>query len=64
MAASYKRRDTMGAHEQLVVRPDVLPPTARQTVMERALDSWMDVNHVKCSQGFAGNGIANALDGS
>ena len=64
MTAAYKRRESLEAYQQLVVRPDRLPSTSRQTVMERAFDSWMDVSHEKCSQGFVANGIANALDGS
>ena len=64
MTAAYKRRETEDAFEQLSVRPDCLPSTSRQTVLDRALDAWNDVNHLASSQGFVGNGIANALDGS
>ena len=64
MTAAYKRRETRDAYDQLSVRPDCLPSTTRQTVLDRALDAWNDVNHLACSQGFVGNGIANALDGS
>jgi len=64
MAAAYRRRETQEAHEQLRVRPDQLPSTSRQTVLERALVSWLAVDHVASSQGFVANGIANALGGS
>ena len=64
MTGAYKRREMSDAFDQLLIRPDKLPSTSRQTVMERALDSWRDVNHEAASQGFVGNGIANALDGS
>ena len=60
----FKKREMQEAWEQLEVRPNKIPSTSRQTVMNRALDSWMDVNHEKCSAGFVANGIANALDGS
>jgi hypothetical protein len=64
MTKAYKARETMDAHVQLRVRPDKLPSTSRQTVMERALLSWRDVNHMAASQGFISNGICNKLDGS
>ena len=60
----YKRQETMDAYEQLQVRPDKLPSTSRQTVMDRALLAWSQVDHTSCSHGFVANGIANALDGS
>ena len=62
--AHYKRREMDESFDQLMLRPDRLPSTSRQTVMERALDAWQDTNHEAASQGFVGNGIANALDGS
>jgi hypothetical protein len=61
---SYKRQETVDAYEQLQVRPDKLPSTSRQTVMDRALLAWSQVDHTSCSHGFVANGIANALDGS
>ena len=64
MTMYYKRRETASAMQQLRIRPDKLPSTCRQTVMERAYDSYMDVDHSRCSHGFVANGIANALDGS
>ena len=64
MTAHYKRREMEESFDQLMLRPDRLPSTSRQTVMERALDSWLDTNHEAASQGFVANGIANALDGS
>ena len=64
MTMFYKRRETRSAQQQLRIRPDKLPSTSRQTVMERAYDSYMDVDHSRCSHGFVANGIANALDGS
>ena len=64
MAAAYRRREMQEAHEQLRIRPDQLPSTSRQTVLDRALDAWLSVDHVASSQGFIANGIANALDGS
>ena len=64
MTAHYKRREMEESFDQLMVRPDRLPSTSRQTVMERALDAWRDTNHEAASQGFVANGIANALDGS
>ena len=64
MTMYYKRRETASAMQQLRIRPDKLPSTSRQTVMERAYDSYMDVDHSRCSHGFVANGIANALDGS
>merc|ERR1712051_201685 len=60
----YKRQETEDAYEQLQVRPDKLPSTSRQTVMDRALLAWSQVDHTSCSHGFVVNGIANALDGS
>ena len=60
----YKRQETEDAYEQLQVRPDKLPSTSRQTVMDRALLAWSQVDHTSCSHGFVANGIANALDGS
>ena len=60
----YKRQETEDAYDQLKVRPDRLPSTSRQTVMDRALLAWSHVDHESCSKGFVGNGIANALDGS
>ena len=64
MTAHYKRREMEESFDQLMLRPDRLPSTSRQTVMERALDAWRDTNHEAASQGFVANGIANALDGS
>ena len=64
MTAHYKRREMEESFDQLMLRPDRLPSTSRQTVMERALDAWRDVRHEAASQGFVANGIANALDGS
>ena len=64
MTMLYKRRETASAMQQLRIRPDKLPSTSRQTVMERAYDAYMDVDHSSCSHGFVANGIANALDGS
>jgi len=64
MTAAYKKKESLEAFEALVVRPDRLPSTSRQTVLDRALDSWQAVNHWSCSQGFVSNGIANRLDGS
>jgi len=60
----YKRQETEDAYEQLQVRPDKLPSTSRQTVMNRALSAWSQVDHTSCSHGFVANGITNALDGS
>ncbi len=64
MTAVYKKRETLEAFEQLQLRPDRLPSTSRQTVMDRALDSWQAISHGSCSRGFVSNGIANKLDGS
>ena len=64
MTTIYKTRESREAYEQLLVRPDQLPSTSRQTVMDRALDAWMQVNHFSASKGFVSNGITNALDGS
>ena len=64
MTAHYKRRESEESYQQLMIRPDRLPSTSRQVVMERALDSWRDTDHEAASQGFVANGIANALDGS
>ena len=64
MTKHYKKRESLEALEQLQIRPDRLPSTTRQTVLDRALDSWNAVDHGNCSQGFVSNGIANSLDGS
>ena len=64
MTKIYKKQESLEAHEQLTLRPDKLPSTSRQTVLNRALDSWRAVNHEACSRGFVSNGIANALDGT
>ena len=64
MTAHYKRRETEESFQQLMIRPDRLPCTSRQCVMERALDAWLDTDQNAASQGFVANGIANALDGS
>ena len=60
----YKRRETEDAYEQLQIRPDKLPSTSRQTVMDRALLAWSQVDHTSRSRRFVVNGIAYALDGS
>ena len=59
MTRAYKKLETLEAFEQLELRPDRLPSTSRQTVMDRALGSWHAVNHESCSRGFVSNGIAN-----
>ena len=64
MTGAYKKQESLDAYAQLEVRPDRLPSTSRQTVLDRALDSWRAVNHMSCSRGFVSNGIANKLDGS
>ena len=64
MTKAYKKIETLEAHAQLELRPDKLPSTSRQTVMDRALGSWLIVNHESCSHGFDSNGIANKLGGS
>ena len=61
--AEYKRCETEDAYQQLLVRPDRLPSTSRQTVLDRAVQAWDNVNHESCSYGFVQNGIANALNG-
>ena len=61
--AKYKQCETDDAWQQLLVRPDKLPSTSRQTVLDRANQAWSFVNHTKCSLGFVENGITNALDG-
>ena len=63
-SAKYKQEETQAAWEQLLIRPDKLPSTSRQTVMDRAMSAWSHVDHVMASRGFVCNGIANALDGS
>ena len=62
--AIYKKNETLDAHEQLTLRPDKLPSTTRQTVLDRASLAWSQVNHWSCTKGFEADGIANALDGS
>ena len=64
MTKIYKKQESLEAYEQLTLRPDKLPSTTRQTVLDRALGSWRAVNHAACSRGFVSNGIANKLDGS
>ena len=64
MTRIYKQRESREAYEQLLVRPDQLPSTSRQTVMDRAFDAWNQVNHLVATRGFVSNGITNALDGS
>ena len=64
MTGFYEKREIRDADQQLRIRPDKLPSASRQTVMERAYDSFMDVNHTRCSQGFVRSGIANVLDGT
>ena len=64
MTAAYKKQEILESYAQLEVRPERLPSTSRQTVLDRALDSWRAVNHMTCSRGFVSNGIANKLDGS
>ena len=44
--AKYKRAETQAAWEQLMIRPDKLPSTSRQTVMDRAVLAWGQVDHV------------------
>lgn len=61
---AYKKRETEDAHAQLVFNPRKMPSTSKQTVMDRAIDSWHEVDHTSCSAGFVSNGICNALDGS
>ena len=61
---AYKKRETKDAFAQLTVNPGRVPCTSRQTVMDRAWDSWADVDHKSCSAGFVSNGICNKLDGS
>ena len=64
MTRIYKQLESRDAMEQLMVRPDQLPSTSRQTVMDRAFDAWNQVNHLAATRGFVSNGITNALDGS
>ena len=64
MTKIYKKQESLEAYEQLTLRPDKLPSTTRQTVLDRALGSWRAVNHAACSRGFVSNGIANKLDGT
>ena len=64
MTKIYKKQESLEAYEQLTLRPDKLPSTTRQTVLDRALGSWRAVDHSACSRGFVSNGIANKLDGS
>jgi hypothetical protein len=64
MTKIYKKQESLEAYEQLTLRPDKLPSTSRQTVLDRALCSWQAVDHAACSRGFVSNGIANKLDGS
>jgi hypothetical protein len=64
MTKIYKKQESLEAYEQLTLRPDKLPSTTRQTVLDRALGSWRAVDHAACSRGFVSNGIANKLDGS
>ena len=61
---AYKKLESVEAYEQLEMRPDRLPSTTRQTVLERALRSGHLVGHRSCSLGFVSNGIANKADGS
>ncbi|MCP4242166.1 MAG: hypothetical protein GY772_16545 [bacterium] len=60
----YKQRETEDAMDQLRLHPDRLPSTSRQTVMDRALESWRNVDHKASSQGFVADGLCGALDGS
>ena len=46
------------------MRPDKLPSTSRQTVMDRAAAAWGQVDHESCSRVVVSNGITNSLDGS
>ena len=64
MTKIYKKQESLEAYEQLTLRPDKLPSTSRQTVLNRALNSWRAVDHAACSRGFVSNGIANKLDGT
>ena len=63
-SAKYKKCETEDAYQQLLVRPDRLPSTSRQTVLDRAQLAWSQVNHGSCTRGFVEDGITNALDGS
>ena len=64
MTKLYKRQESLEAFEQLRVRGDRLPSMSRQTVMQRALDSWNAIDHEMCAAGLVSNGIAKALDGT
>ena len=64
MTKICKKQASFEAYEQLTLRPDKLPSTLRQTVLDRALGSWRAVDHAACSRGLVSNGIANKLDGS
>ena len=50
-SAKYKREETQAAWEQLMIRPDRLPSTSRQTVMDRAMSAWSHVDHAMASMG-------------
>lgn len=63
-SAHYKKCETLDAWEQLKVRPNKMPSTSRQTVMDRALDAWHHVDHLQVSKGFIEAGVCGNLDGS
>eukprot|EP00969_Alexandrium_andersonii_P256346 11332839-Alexandrium_andersonii.AAC.1 len=41
-----------------------LPPTSRQTVLDRTARAWAAVDHSAVAQGFLRAGLSLALDGS
>ena len=61
---AYRDREQDGAFRQQSLRPARMPEVSRQTVLDRAVGAWRDLDHSQGRREWVEDGFLNALDGS
>jgi len=61
---AYRDREQDGAIRQQNLRPGRMPEVSRQTVLDRAVGAWRDLDHSHGRREWVEDGFLNALDGS
>ena len=61
---AYREREVDDAMRQQSVRPGRLPATSRQSVLDRAVAAWRDLDHSRGRREWVEDGLMGALDGS
>jgi len=61
---AYRDREQEDARRQQLLRPGRMPESSRQTVLDRAVAAWRDLDHSGGRREWVEDGFLGALDGS